>query len=70
MASSFSKSLLASAVALVVAGMASAQESKFQEGVKFLRLGTPEDRVQALEHRFYPVIIEHLVTNDTLNNPI
>lgn len=27
-------------------------------------------RVQALEHRFYPVIIEHLVTNDTLNNPI
>lgn len=49
MASSFSKSLLASAVALVVAGMASAQESKFQEGVKFLRLGTPEDRVQALE---------------------
>lgn len=33
---------------------------------------TPDDlakRVQTLEHRFYPVIIEYLVTN-ALNNPI
>ncbi len=49
MASSLTKSLLASAVALVVAGATTAQDSKFQEGVKLLRLGTAEDRTKALE---------------------
>ena len=49
MASSLSKSILASVVALVVAGTVHAQDSKFQEGVKLLRLGTPEDRAKALE---------------------
>jgi HEAT repeat protein len=49
MASSLSKSLLASVVALVVAGATNAQDSKFQEGVKLLRLGTAEDRAKALE---------------------
>ncbi|MGE3174725.1 MAG: HEAT repeat domain-containing protein [Planctomycetota bacterium] len=39
MASSFTKSLLASVVALVVGGVASAQDSKFQEAVKLYRLG-------------------------------
>ena len=49
MASSLSNSLLASVVALVVAGGLAAQDSKFQEGVKLLRLGTVEDRAKALE---------------------
>ncbi|MEQ1631332.1 MAG: HEAT repeat domain-containing protein [Planctomycetota bacterium] len=49
MASSLSNSLLASVVALVVAGTVVAQDSKFQEGVKLLRLGTAEDRSKALE---------------------
>lgn len=49
MASSLSNSLLASVVALVVAGTVAAQDSKFQEGVKLLRLGGAEDRAKALE---------------------
>jgi HEAT repeat protein len=46
MASSFAKSLLASVVALVVAGGAVAQD-RFQEGVKFLRLGENEEALEA-----------------------
>ncbi len=47
MASSFSKSLLASVVALVVSGAARAQDTKFQEGVKLLRLGQRPQAVEA-----------------------
>jgi len=48
MASSFTKSLLAAAVAFVVSGTLSAQD-KFQEGVRLLRLGGKENEAKALE---------------------
>ena len=47
MASSFTKSLLAAAVAFVVSGTLSAQD-KFQEGVRLLRLGGQENEAKAL----------------------
>lgn len=48
MASSFAKSLLAFAVAVVVGGVARAQDD-FQEGVKLLRLGKPEEALQKFQ---------------------
>ncbi|MBK8099729.1 MAG: HEAT repeat domain-containing protein [Planctomycetes bacterium] len=48
MAIAFGKSILATAVALVVGGAALAQ-SELKEAVKQIRLGTPESRAQGLE---------------------